>query len=52
MRKGTPGDEYLHIQIKTPTKLSKEQKKLLEEYQKSEGKEDSIFDKFIKSFKK
>ena len=52
MRKGTPGDEYLHIQIKTPTKLSKEQKKLLEEYQKSEGKEDSIFEKFIKSFKK
>jgi len=52
MRKGTPGDEYLHIQIKTPTKLSKEQKKLLEEYQKSEGKEDSIFDKFIKSFRK
>ena len=52
MRKGTPGDEYLHIQIKTPTKLSKEQKKLLEDYQKSEGKEDSIFEKFIKSFKK
>ena len=52
MRKGTPGDEYLHIQIKTPTKLSKEQKKLLEEYQKSEGKEESIFEKFIKSFKK
>jgi len=52
MRKGTPGDEYIHVQIKTPTKLSKEQKKLLEEYQKTEGKEDSIFDKFIKSFKK
>lgn len=52
MRKGTPGDEYLHIQIKTPTKLTKEQKKLLEDYQKSEGKEDSIFDKFIKSFRK
>ena len=52
MRKGPPGDEYMHIQIKTPTKLSKEQKKLLEEYQKTEGKEDSIFEKFIKSFKK
>jgi molecular chaperone DnaJ len=52
MRKGTPGDEYIHVQIKTPTKLSREQKKLLEEYQKTEGKEDSIFDKFIKSFKK
>lgn len=52
MRKGTPGDEYIHIQIKTPTKLSKDQRKLLEEYQKSEGKDESIFDKFIKSFKK
>lgn len=52
MRKGTPGDEYIHVQIKTPTKLTKEQKKLLEEYQKTEGKEESIFDKFIKSFKK
>ena len=52
MRKGTPGDEYIHIQIKTPTKLSKEQKKLLEDYRKSEGKDESIFDKFIKSFKK
>ena len=52
MRKGTPGDEYIHIQIKTPTKLSKEQKKILEDYRNSEGKDDSIFDKFIKSFKK
>ena len=50
MRKGTPGDEYIHVQIKTPTKLSKEQKKLLEDYQKSEGKDDSIFDKFKKAF--
>ena len=30
MRKGTPGDEYIHVQIKTPTKLSREQKKLLD----------------------
>ena len=52
MRKGTPGDEYIHIQVKTPTKISKEQKKLLEEYQKSEGKDESIFEKFLKSFKK
>lgn len=51
MRKGVPGDEFLHVQIKTPTKLSKEQKKLLEEYRKSEEKGDSIFDKFRKAFK-
>ena len=52
MRKGTPGDEYLHIQIKTPTKLSREQKKLLEEYQKTIDKDESIFEKFKKAFKK
>ena len=52
MRKGTPGDQYLHVLIKTPTKLSKEQKKLLEQYRDSEGKDESIFDKFLKAFKK
>lgn len=50
MRKGTPGDQYIHIQIKTPSKLTKEQKKLLEEYRKSEGKDESIFEKFKKAF--
>lgn len=50
MRKGTPGDQYVHVLIKTPTKLSKSQKKLLEEYQKNEGKDDSIFEKFMKTF--
>lgn len=52
MRKGTPGDEYIHMQIKTPTKLSREQKKLLEDYQKSEQKGESFFDKFKSAFKK
>ncbi len=52
LRKGTPGDQYIHMQIKTPTKLSKEQKKLLEEFQKSDKKEDSIFQKFVNQFKK
>lgn len=52
MRKGTPGDQYIHVIVKTPTKISKEQKKLLEEYQKSEDKKDSLFEKFKKSFKR
>ena len=52
MRKGTPGDQYIHVIVKTPTKISREQKKLLEEYQKSENKEDSFFEKFKKAFKK
>lgn len=51
MRKGTPGDEYIHVKIETPTKLSKDQKDLLEKYRQSETKGDSIFDKFKKKFK-
>lgn len=50
MRKGTPGDQYIHMMIKTPTKLSKEQRALLEEYQSKENKSESLFEKFKKSF--
>ena len=52
MRKGTPGDQYIHLKIQTPTKLNKKQKELLEEFQKSEEKGDSFFEKFRKAFKK
>jgi molecular chaperone DnaJ len=52
MRRGTPGDQYIHMQIKTPTKLNKEQKKILEDFQKSEDKNDSLFEKFKKAFKR
>ena len=52
LRKGTPGDKYVHIKLQTPTKISKEQRKLLEEYKKSETKGESFFEKFKKAFKK
>lgn len=52
LRKGTPGDEFVHIKLQTPTKISKEQRKLLEEYKKSETKGESFFEKFKKAFKK
>ena len=52
MRRGTPGDQYVHVIVKTPTKISKTQKKLLEEYQKDEDVKDSFFEKFKKSFKR
>lgn len=52
MRRGTPGDQYIHMQIKTPTKLSKDQKKILEDFQKTEDKSDSLFEKFKKAFKR
>lgn len=51
MRKGTPGDEYIHVIVKTPTKVSKEQKELLQKYQSLEKKEDSFFEKFKASFR-
>lgn len=52
MRKGTPGDEYIHIIVSTPKKISSEQRKLLEEFQAKEKKGDSIFDKFKDAFKR
>ena len=51
MRKGTPGDEYIHVKVETPTKLSKEQKELLEKYRSTEKKGESFFEKFKKKFK-
>lgn len=51
MRKGTPGDQYLHMIVKTPTKLTKKQKELLVEYQKEESNNESIFTKFKKAFR-
>ena len=52
LRRGTPGDQYLHIVIKTPTNLSREQKDLLEKYRATEQKGETLFDKFKKSFKR
>ena len=49
LRKGTPGDQFVHINVKTPTNLNKEQKALLEKYRNSETKGESIFEKFKKS---
>ena len=52
IRTGKPGDQYVHLEIKMPTTLNKEQKKCLEEYRKLEGKDDSLFQKFKNSFKR
>lgn len=46
------GDQLVHIEIKTPTKLTKEQKELYEKLRNVEQKNnDSFFEKFKKSFK-
>jgi DnaJ-class molecular chaperone len=36
LRTGRPGDEYLHIKVKTPTNLTKSEKDLLDEFRKQE----------------
>ncbi|MCH5180483.1 MAG: molecular chaperone DnaJ [Erysipelotrichales bacterium] len=52
VRTGIYGDQYIHVKVVTPTTISKEQKALLEKFKELEGKNESIFDKFKKMFKK
>lgn len=53
--KGTVGDQFVHFKILTPTKLTQEQKQLLEKFMEIEEtkskKSDNIFDKIKKGFK-
>ena len=51
LRSGKPGDQYVHLNIKIPTNLSKEQKDLLEKYKKTIKPNESWFAKFKKMFK-
>ena len=52
LRSGKPGDQYIHLDIKMPTSLNKEQKELLNKYRDSVKKDDSLLAKFKKMFKK
>ena len=52
VKTGIYGDQFIHVKVVTPTSMSKEQKALLEKYKELEGKNESIFDKFKKMFKK
>ena len=51
MRNGTPGDEYVHLDIKTPDHINKKQRDLLSEFKKEEGS-DNWFSRFKSAFKK
>ena len=51
VRTGRPGDQYIHLAIKTPTFLSKEQRNLLESYKKTIKDNDFLYNKFKKNFK-
>lgn len=52
LRTGKPGDQYVHLDIKFPTSLNKDQKKALEQFKASSNQNDSFFAKFMKNFKK
>ena len=53
LRSGKPGDQYVRLDIKVPTSVSKEQKELLEKFKEvSEKKDGGLFQKFKKIFKK
>lgn len=52
LRTGIQGDQYIHLDVKTPTKLSKEQKELLTRFASLQPKEESFIDRFKSKFKK
>lgn len=51
LRNGKPGDQFVHLNIKVPTSLTREQRDLLTKFRDS-GKNESWFSKFKKAFKK
>ncbi len=46
------GDQYIHLNVKTPTKLSSKQRSLLEEFANITPENESFFKKHLKKFKK
>lgn len=55
VRNGNFGDQFVHIKVKTPTKMSNDQKELLRKFQELEEKSpkpESFFDKLKKKMKK
>ncbi len=52
LRTGKPGDQYVHLLIRVPTSLSKDQKELLTQFKNKSKESDSWFQRFKKAFKK
>lgn len=53
IRTGTPGDQYVHIDVKTPSRISKDERDLYQKLRDLEKKStESLFDKFKKTFKR
>jgi molecular chaperone DnaJ len=51
LRGQTPGDQYIHLKIETPTNLSKKQKELLESFRLDDQNQETAFKKFKKFFR-
>jgi molecular chaperone DnaJ len=51
LRNQTPGDQYIHLKIETPTSLTKKQRELLESFRNEDQHHDSAFKKFKKFFR-
>lgn len=52
LRSGKPGDQYVHLDIKSPSSLSKKQKEALNAYKENMKESDDPYYKFQKNFKK
>lgn len=52
LRTGVEGDQYVHLNVRTPEKLSKEQKELLLKFSQVQPKNESFFDKVRNKWKK
>ncbi len=52
IRSDNYGDELVTVEIKIPTKISKEERELYKELSSKQGKKDSFFDNFKKAFKR
>lgn len=52
LRTGNYGDQFIHIKVVVPSTINKEQKSLLEKYKELDKKNENIFDKFKKMFKR
>ncbi len=52
LRTGKAGDQYIHLDIKSPTSLNKKQKDALLAYREASKQNESLYEKFKKKFKK
>ncbi len=50
--RGNVGNQYIEVEVKTPSNLSKAQKEALETFQAAQPKKDTFFEKFRAKFKR